>query len=229
MSKIIYWSKITELSNIDLEPKQMLPFLYKTQVNGKGNNFISCPAITTKHRNTFMTTIPYDINVKFLNDEMFATDTKINQRVGLYENSYSFSWDIQRIFFSEDPQIMEVTPTFLHRTSYSQQGHAPSGAFDIGKWFRPSSPTFQLWSNEDTFQAKRGEPHLYFNFPNKEKVVLREFRMSEKLYEIMYICLNHKNEKPKQQLESIYDMFNKNGLHKKTIKEIKNNLIAPEL
>ena len=124
---------------------------------------------------------------------------------------------------------MEVSPAFLHKTSYSQYGHAPSGEFDISKWFRPSSPTFQLWEKETEFKAKQGEAHLYFNFPNKKKVKLQEFKMTERLFEIMYLCINYKLIQPNQPLSVSYEMFESTGLQEEVIKQIKQNLLAPKL
>lgn len=124
---------------------------------------------------------------------------------------------------------MEVSPAFLHKTSYSQYGHAPSGEFDISKWFRPSSPTFQMWEGETEFQAKKGEAHLYFNFPNEKRIKLEQFQMNKRLYEIMHLCVNYKINKPNQTLPSIYEMFETTGLKEDTLKEIQNNLITPKL
>lgn len=220
----IYWASLNQDDTLDLEPKPLLNDIAKSQSDHKGWNHIACPAIKNKHANTFITHIPYDLNVQFYDGQLFSSDNKVTERKGLYENSSAFNWEIQRIFFSPISQIMEVTPAYLHKTSYSQQGHAPSGAFDIGQWFRPSSPTFQLWSGETTFTAKKGDAHLYLNFPNTNKIVLQQFNMTNNLYEIMVTCLNYKFVKPKQNLSSIYQMFNKKGLKENIMQEIQNNI-----
>ena len=220
----IYWASLKQDDTLDLEPKPLLKDIAKSQSKHSGANHVACPAIRDKHANTFMTYIPYDLNVKFHEGQCFPSDTKVTQRPGLYEKSFAFDWRIERIFFSPISQIMEVTPAYLHKTSYSQYGHAPSGAFDIGQWFRPSSPTFQLWSEETTFNAKKGEAHLYLNFPSKNKIVLQQFDMSEKLYEIMQTCLKYKFIKPNQNLFSIYQMFNQLQLKQAIMEEIQNNI-----
>jgi hypothetical protein len=220
----IYWAALSQDSPADFEPKLLLSHIADSQSQHSGSNYLTCPAIRNKHANTFVTEIPYELNVKFYEGECFSTDIKVSERQGLYENSFAFDWKIERIFFSPISQIMEVTPAYLHKTSYSQYGHAPSGAFDIGQWFRPSSPTFQLWSGQTTFTAKKGEAHLYVDFPNRNKVVLEEFVMSENLMEIMHTCTDYKFNKPKQNLSAIYEMFTKNGLKQKVIQEIRKNL-----
>ena len=224
-TKTIYWASLGQDETLDLEPKPLLKDIAKSQIDHKGVNHAACPAIKDKHANTFMTQIPYDLSVQFYEGQLFSSDNKVSERTGLYKNSFAFNWAIERIFFSPVSQVMEVTPAYLHKTSYSQQGHAPSGAFDIGQWFRPSSPTFQLWSEETTFSAKKGEAHLYLNFPNADKIVLQQFNMTNTLYEIMFTCLNHKLVKPKQNLSSIYQMFTEKGLKQNIIQEIQNNIV----
>lgn len=228
MTQTIYWSNLTKMSGIDLAPKHLLLDISQSQSNNKGENFVACPAIRSKHANTFVTHVPYDLNVKFLNDDVFSSDTKVAKRRGLYDNSYAFDWNIERIFFSPIKQIMEVSPAFLHKTSYTNYGHAPSANFDINQWFRPSSPTFQLWPNQDQFLAKKGEAHLYFNFPNSERIVLQEFSMNEKLYEIMEYCLSYKIVKPNTSLNNLYKDFKEKKLDSMVIEEIKKNLRSPE-
>ena len=206
----------------------LLPDIAKRQAITE-QTFTSCPSIRGKHSNTFFSTAPNDVSVRIYNGNFLASDTTISQRPGIYKNSYSFDWNMPRIFFSASPQILEVGPAYLHKTPYTQFGHVPSGEFDIGKWFRPSSPTFQLWENETQFEIKEGEAHLYFNFPNKKRVVLQEFQMTERLQEIMWVCLGYKAEKPNQPLQAVYDMFVKLGLQKETLKEIQANLLSPKL
>lgn len=220
----IYWANLCQDLKVDFEPKSLLNDIAKSQAKYKIGNHVACPAIRSKHSNTYFTSIPYDLNVMFYENECLSSDFKVTERPGLYDSSYAFNWAIERIFFSPVPQLMEVSPAYLHKTSYSQFGHAPSGAFDIGEWFRPSSPTFQLWSGEKQFSAKKGEAHLYFNFPSKNKIVLQEFQMSEKLYEIMHTCLNYKITKPNQNLPSVYEMFTETGLKDKVLEEIQKNL-----
>lgn len=222
VSNTVYWANLSGLPDELMAPKPLLKDLADSQAEHKGSNWVACPAITARHKNTFMTTFPYDLVVDF--EKQYASDPLASPRVGLYKNSFAFNWNINRIFFSDKPQTMEVTPAFLHETSYSQYGHAPSGAFDINKWFRPSSPTFQLWTGKSQFIAREAEAHLYFNFPNDNKVTLTQFSMSLRLREILEFCVTYKNHVPRQPLLSIYGKFEQMGMRKETLKEIKQNL-----
>ena len=224
MDKIIYWANLSNLSDDSMKLEPLLADLASSQSEHRGYNFLACPAITSRHKNTFISRMPYDASVRFINDELITNDDRITQRDGLYSNSYSFNWAINRIFFSPTPQLMEINPAFLHRTSYSVQGHAPSGAFDIGQWFRPSHPTFQLWPNESEFYGIKGEPHLYFNFPNDKKIKLEQFNMTDRLNDIMGDCLNYKFQDPRKKLPFIYNLFSSMGVQKDIMKEISQNL-----
>jgi hypothetical protein len=223
--KIVYWANLSTESSEIMKPTPLLADISKAQSENKGVNYISCPAIRNRHKNTFVTKIPYDFSIKFFDNRYEASSTNLSERKGLYSDSYAFNWNLNRIFFSSEPQMLEVSPAFLHKTSYSQFGHAPSGTFDIGQWFRDSSPTFQLWSGENSFSAKKDEAHLYFNFPNETKIILKEFSMTETLYEISNSCITYKNYKPGQTMDTMYKDFVKNGLKEKTLNEIKKNLL----
>ncbi len=225
----IYWGNMSQLPSSEFSLKPLIPNVAKSQSAYPKENHVACPAIRSKNSNTFFSTIPYDISVRIYNGQFLASDSEIEQRQGLYENSYAFNWNVRRIFFSPFEQTMEVSPAFLHKTSYSQYGHAPSGEFDISKWFRPSSPTFQLWENETEFKAQKGEPHLYFTFANKKKIKLQEFKMSGRLYDIAKYCSGYKRIKPHQSLSSNYQMFVETGLQEETFTEIKKNLVTPKL
>ena len=97
--------------------------------------------------------------------------------------------------------------------------------FDIGKWFRPSAPTFQLWSEVNEFKALKDEAHLYFNFPSENNIQFKEFKMTDLLYKISLASVSHKQLIPKQNLQSLYVRFNQTGFNKKIMAEIEANLL----
>lgn len=227
-SKIVYWgiySNFAENSLLDFKPKPLLKYMADNQIS-IGNNYLSCPAIREKHKNTFITTIPYDIEFEYIaENQYYRNSDAISIRDSIYDNAHAFDFNISRIFFCEKPQIMDVSPAYLHRISYSGMGHAPSGSFDISKWFRPSFPTFQMWPGVDKFTAKAGEPHLYFNFPSSEKIELVQFYMTDRLLEFSKAAIGHKIIAPNQKLENLYSKFAKSGQRNIILKEIKNNII----
>jgi hypothetical protein len=224
-TQTIYWAAFEQDSTPNLKLKPLVKYLADEQSDHLGENHIACPAIRSNHTNTFYSTFPYDVEVNFKDGLWSNKPEIINERVGVYKNSYAFNWHYYRIFFSPTSQMMEISPSFLHNTSYSQQGHAPSGAFDIGKWFRPSAPAFQLWSGVNEFKALKDEAHLYFNFPSTNRIVFQEFKMTETLYQIAYANTSVKYNLPNLGLSSLYSRFVKAGFSKKIMAEIEANLL----
>jgi len=224
-TQTIYWAAFNQDSTPELELKPLVRHIANTQNRHVGENHIACPAIRSKHSNTFYSTFPYDLKVSFADGLLTNKPNSIEQRTGLYENSFAFNWHYNRIFFSPVPQTMETSPAFLHQTSYAPYGHAPSGAFDIGRWFRPSAPAFQLWSGVNKFEALKGEAHLYFNFPSAHNIQFKEFKMTDLLYKISSASVGHKESIPKQNLQSLYARFNSSGFSKKIMAEIEANLL----
>lgn len=225
--QVVYWSILYDYAKnslFDLEPKSLIKDFSESQKNVKDNNYVACPSFREKHRNTFVSYIPYDILFGYDNGQYYRNRDELVFRTGLYDNSHAFDLDLTRLFYSEEPQILETSPAFLHKTSYSAMGHMPSGAFDIGKWLRPSSPTFQMWSGVTEFSAKEGEPHMYFNFPNDKKIQLKQFYASDKIREMSEANVSFKSYIPKQNLNSLYSRFLKSNQKKIIIEEIKKNL-----
>ena len=52
--------------------------------------------------------------------------------------------------------------------------------------------------------------------------------MSQRLFEIMHLCVGYKFVKPNQPLVSVYEMFKQSGLQNETLKEIQANLLSPK-
>jgi hypothetical protein len=209
---------------LDLEPKSLIKDFAKSQAGHKNGNYVACPAFREKHKNTFISYIPFDISVRYADGGHYTNRDEVTPRTGLYDDSYAFDLGLFRIFYSEDPQIMETSPAFLHQTSYSSMGHQASGAFDIGRWLRPSAPTFQLWSGVTEFSASEGEPHMYFNFPNENKIQLKQFYVSDKVKELSDANVSFKSYLPKQNLNSLYSRFIRSNQKNILIEEIKKNL-----
>ncbi len=225
-TQTIYWAAFNQDPTPDyLKLRSLVRDIATTQNNYVGSNHVACPAIRSKHTNTFYGVFPYDLEVSFTGQMITNRPDEVDQRDGLYQNSFAFNWRYNRIFFSPVPQMMETSPAFLHQTSYTQYGHPPSGGFDIGRWFRPSAPSFQLWSGVTRFKALEGEPHLYFNFPNKDIIQLRQFKMTDSLYDISFASVAHKEIISKENLQSLYNRFTRSGLNKKVMREIEANLL----
>ena len=66
MSQVIYWANLSEFPSESMTPKPLLKDLADSQSEHKGGNWVACPAISTKHKNTFFTTFPRGVKVQKL-------------------------------------------------------------------------------------------------------------------------------------------------------------------
>lgn len=229
-SSIVYWglfvepNKFAERALLTEEPKRLIADL-KDIYNQESFAF-RCPSIKDKHLNTFVYKLPFDVTVSTMGGTGFYTQhDNVLQRISMYKEASSFEIRYQLIFYSFDDLIFETSPAYFHQTSYSSLGHLPSGSFNIGKWFRPFAPNVSMFPNVDVFRAVRGEPLCYFNFITDKKIVLKQFYMNEFLMNTASNFVEHKNFKPFEPLQDLYNKASKAKIHKVIKKEILNNLL----
>ena len=129
------------------------------------------------------------------------------------------------MFFSEEPLDLTITPPYMHKTKQAQQGFISAVSFDISSWFRPYVLIYQLWEGVDTITIEEDEPIAYLKFNTEKKVVFKPFKLTLELESQTNACLDHKHTKPHQSMEELYDRFHRTGMHKRVLKEIKENVI----
>lgn len=226
----VYWAivaktdEFAEKALLVEEPVNLINDL--SSIYNKESKVFSCPSVKNKHKNTFVYKLPFDIDASSLGGEtLFSSSNNISQRKPMYENSISFDIDSQIVFFCFEELEMQTTPPYFHQTSYSQLGHSPSGQFNIGNWFRPSSPNISTYPGITFFKASAGEPIIYYHFITDKKVVLKQFLLSERLMNIMNASVNLKIKIPNQSLEALYNRFKKSKLKNIIKQEITDNLL----
>jgi hypothetical protein len=131
--------------------------------------------------------------------------------------------DFQWLFFSEDDIELELTPAYLHRSLSNDYGYVTAGSVNISKWFRAINATYQLWEGVNELKVKQGDPLMYVNFRTSNKVVLKQFEMTDRLRYMADATANFKSIFPMQPLESLYERFTRSNQHKLVLKEIRNN------
>jgi len=94
----VYWANLCPLPSEIVAPTSLLKNLSDSQSEQKGDNWLSCPSINTRHKNTFMTTFPQDIWVDF--EKMQRSHDYIVQRKAMYKNSFAFDFNIEIIISS---------------------------------------------------------------------------------------------------------------------------------
>lgn len=231
-TSIVYWSPFTIPQNVperilwNQEPQPFLADLRERQKDSLLDSHFMCPSVKQKHKNTFIADFTYDVDVYSYKNEIVTKTPYVNQRVGVYPDSFAFDiTGFDRVFFSEESLLMQTSPAYYHQTSYSHLGHVPSGQFDISQWFRPSAPTVQCFSHVGKFEAKEGEPLMYFNFVTNDKVELKPFLLTQTLYDISQACISLKFKNRKLPLNEMYARFTRSNLKNTIMREIKKNLL----
>jgi len=99
-----------------------------------------------------------------------------------------------------------------------------SWTIDIGKWFRQVEYAFYLKPEHDEFLIEENEIFQYIKFHTKEKIIFKQYEISENIQNFFYAIENSKEFRrvKNRSLEEYYLMV-KNK--KRILKEIKNNLL----
>lgn len=234
---IVYWAyfAIPErntfaslMSNPPVPVLKTLPKLgYK---DAPGRNYISCKALSNLYKNTFLVTSPIDANI-YINhqdDMCFAVGENsifFNPKTKAFEDMSRVDLDFSYIFFAEESLEMVQTPTFLHKTNFSENAYVASGSFDISKWFRPIEPAFIFWKDRSELVLKKDDPLFYVDFRTNKKVILKRFNITAEILEIVRGSLAYRDANPMSSLQDLYKRFTDSKRNKKVAQIIKENLI----
>jgi hypothetical protein len=195
------------------------------------NDYLRCTAYRSFYKNAYTIKHPADssITVHKVNGgyqkRVVGPDTwYIDHQRALY-NHLRVEDQHQWVFFAEEPLVMNVTPPFMHQTKDKSSGFISSGAYDIGKWFRPIARSYMLFPGQDTLTVAKDDPAFYVNFLTDKKVILKPFELAEELHRMTYQLLEHKNRFPNEPLEKTYERFMRSHRNKRVLKIIKENLL----
>lgn len=198
----------------------------------KSDTYHKCFALGALHKNTYFLRHPFDISIDFegkdIQEEFQKShrDTTILKiRDPLLHDKITFDLDFQIICFADAPLMMHNTPPYMHKTLFSPTAYQSSGAFDVGKWFRPVSLTYQMFPNEYKVSFKEGEPMCYISFISDKKVNLQRFEMTDKLREVVKGTTGIKYVKPNISLNVLYNKFAQAKRKEIVLREIRNNLV----
>jgi len=215
-----------DLISLELEP--LLPMLKTLYKDTPCADVLTCYAFLEQAKNTFVFKAPFDLDVRYTNDE----------RIFCIDNINLTQEDFNDTVLMRTPQLLQLFTGFgfafftdkstvmsLHKASHhvSDKFNFPlmGGSFDISSWFRHVHPAVINTEQKD-FSLKRGDPLMYIKFHTKNTVELKPFHMTEELQRIA--CSSNKVAvfSPKKPLSSLYKMFNRTrakNIILKTIKE----------
>lgn len=241
----IYWSpfalpnKVYQQILLDIKPTSLLSSIQQRRAknpiipNGirkaQGGNYQACSALHTLAKNTFIVAAPFDVKLYLDSNGVIAEGTThpywFEERISSIENSFSVDFDMPFMFFSEKSIQAKITPAYMHNLSYANSGFVVPGQFDISNWFRPFPIIFQLWEGQQTLSFSKGEPLAYITFDTDEEIKLKQFNLTNDIYNQAIACGENKLISRFQTMQQLYDKFNKTGLKKIVLQSIKNNLI----
>lgn len=205
----------------------------KIQRENNRDNFINCPAFINSIKNTFLLSSPTNCAVEVHGNTIIDTAAE-KQMLGYLAptlkapsmlDSYTINLGTNWIFFSEHDQEIETRHPFLHHSPISNYGYYVPGNMNISSWFRPLEYAFQSWPNVQEFKVTQGDPLLYVNFPNDEKIVLKRFHLTEELFDASISCIRLKFYWREKNLKKLYNIFRASKIHKHIIREIKKNIM----
>lgn len=237
MTITVYWSpwamieRMTLMNLVMIPPKPIwktLP-LVDDRVS-RADRYRSCPSATSHLKNTYVLSCPYTDTVNFSGDTFNPSFTATNHiwvnRNSSFVDSYAIDCDFQWIFFADQPLTMRVTPPYLHKTSVDSTGYLTSGRFDIHRWFRPVSSTFHLFPGETSLTMTEEEPLGYVEFDTEETVVLKQFELTQDIFEIANGSIKLKFDKPNLSLENLYTRFARSNRTTLLLNLIKDKVIG---
>lgn len=244
MSKIdVYWSYLEPLKSQDnnwpvygfLEAEHPQPLLKNIPDNIKSSTYSLCPASRDYMSNTFIIRSPIDISFDYdipfnsigsnVYNEFFWNKTIIDTSLKYQLLQVIFPF----VFFSNSSVIVSQLSPYLHKNnSLLKYGSILPGEYDISKWFRNYSLGLDLYEPKNSLNIKKGDILYYLKFNTKQKINFHKFYPNQELYDIYDLILGMIKNKQKTKVNSLlynYNIFKRNNLNKKILKNIKQNLV----
>lgn len=201
MAKTVTWSFVTSNKwNID-HPDCVKPLLSDDYVpftslakhitsSRKGTTYLKCPAHTDFLKNTFVFCAPFDLNIDIsvdidsksasvfcdnITQEIYQSivDTRFILDATRKKVKYpllGIDWLI--VLQSSESCLVQLLPAFMHRNDFTEKTTIIPGEYDISKWTRPIETAFEIRSNQERIEIKKGDALAYVKFNSSETIKL---------------------------------------------------------
>lgn len=232
----VYWAVFSDLKLISRqsllygEIERLIPSMVNEAQ--KNDEYFKCFALNALHKNTYFLRHPFNVEIDFTGKDIeqehlssYEKNELVKVRNPKLHDRITFDLDYQMIAFADEPLLMVNTPPYMHKTLFPATAYQTSGAFDIGKWFRPLALTYQMFPNETKVSFREGEPFCYATFITEQKIKLHRFEMNDKLKEVVNGATHLKWVKKNLPLNNLYDRFKNAHRRELVLREIKRNLI----
>ena len=194
------------------------------------SNMLSCPASSSRFKNTYMFKNTLKTHYLFKNNEPTPQNDPYIQmsiiRPPSLKNNMMVKLHLSWIFFTEeDSLIAHLNPPYFDKVNHSKYGVICTGGFDVGKWFRPMATEFNLWANVKEFCLEDEEPIMYVEFISDRPVILKRFYMSPELHSFAKSSTDSvKVMGAWLPLKKRYEQFKRSSGKEFILKEVKKNL-----
>ena len=229
MTVTVYYSTISNVMIHDLEPlSSHLADIFK----GNPDFVLNCPAFKNTYKNTFIIKYPHDYQLewdgvdfktnmydqKFFNENIKVRSTEVGF-VSLSQPAMLFFTDV------DDLEIEQMAASF-HKNNFTNNCHLVTGSFNIGKHIPRRLETAFVFKNKTSIDLNSGDALYYIRFKTNEKIVVKQFIMTNSIMDITGRFLNIRNSITQvNSLQWWYELVSRNKLKKYFLKEIKKTLL----
>jgi hypothetical protein len=200
--------------------------------NGLSLQFTKCPAYKDVIESTFTINSPFDFTIRSSNGQFMFDAPYTNQD---FLNKYFFIRDVKSkfftfktpfLFFCEESLQMQQTGAYFNQNGFIDKTLIIPGKYDIGKWIRPLETPFIFKNNVESVSVSENDVLTYVNFLTDKKVILKRFHYTQEMEQLVREMSGLKRFKTEfKPLSWFYEKFSSNGIKKKVLKLIKENLV----
>jgi len=201
------------------EPEPVLKHIVSER--NKDVRYLKCPAVKDYYKNTFVIRSPIDLSFEIKRNEMDVRYCVTHNYDQEFFNNYvherfnenpipMISMEFcSYIFYSEKSILAEqLHPALsMHSSEVSRKTSIISGTFDISKWVRPFTYSFEVVDYKSPITIKRGDPLYYVRFNVKENVKLQRVMFDKDIKDISDACLTVKNFVQNNSMENNYNII----------------------
>ena len=192
----------------------------------------ACPAFRDYYHNVYGVSSLYTYSLE-LDGQQFKTDL-YNQ--DFYDNNvmvrsveHKLLSIKQRITFITDSPSLKMSQEHqsFEDNKFTESCYTISGIIDIGKYYRNLDFAFHLKDAHNKVEFSEGDIIYYLRFHTDEKINFKQYFINDKLREYRDMIDDIRMFSPihNRPLNFFYDIFKRNNLKDKIIKEIKENLV----
>lgn len=233
---IVYWSKFEggpgAANRITTGLRSHAPVKVYSTDSDALPEYSRCPAYTRHLKNLFYIPAPVSYDLEFKDEAIGFRSTKYDQN---FFNNIVDIRDIKSLLINlgffynfvpeSDDLEMSQMPAYLHKNKFIDNTMIIPGTFNVGIWPRPIHPSFHMTNKRISFEE--GNPLYYVKFYTEEKIVFKEYAISEKIHLLLTTLTASKDLKQNpNNLSFFYSLIKKRPKFRDILlSEVKKNLL----